>query len=162
MAKEKVVSPMPFPHDRPACIVVPAGGERWLEMFIVQVPGRMAQVSEASYLNFLAERVAWMLRRSGEEEEAMERLWDALKASRLARKQPRTSTPGLFCIDCIATNAIFLSRIRSTLHEFPIETRGGDNTAVTVLLRTGIDEWIASMRAWAAATPGRRRGAAAH
>lgn len=148
MAKEKVVSPMPFPHDRPACIVVPAGGERWAEMFIVQVPGGIAHVSEDAYMNFLAERVAWMLRRSPDENDAMEALRTSLKESRLLKKEPRNSTPGLFCIDCIATNVIFHSRIRMTLREFPMEPLRGDNTAVTVLLRTGIREWIASLRSW--------------
>ncbi len=125
-------------------------------MFIVQVPGGISRVSESAYLNFLAERVAWMLRRSSDENAAMDLLKESLTETRLLKKQPRTSTPGLFCIDCIATNAIFLSRIRTTLHQFPIETQRGDNTAVTVLLRTTIDEWVAAMRAWAAEHPARK------
>lgn len=149
MAKEKVVSPMPFPHDRPACIVVPAGGERWTEMFIVQVPGGVASIQAEAYMNFLAERVAWMLRRSQDEDDAMAELRASLKERRLLRKEPRNSTPGLFCIDCIAMNVILLSRIRATLDDFPVEVLRGDHTAVTVLLRTGIHEWLTALRTWA-------------
>ncbi|MGE0081798.1 MAG: hypothetical protein AB7U81_10915 [Thiohalomonadaceae bacterium] len=155
MAKEKIVSPMPFPHDRPACIVVPAGGERWAELFIVQVPGGVSHLHAEPYMNFLAERVAWMLRRTPDEDGAMAELRSSLKQAKLLKKEPRKSTPGLFCIDCIATNAIFLARIRATLGAFPMEVLHGDHSAVTVLLRTGISEWIAAFRDWAEETGGK-------
>lgn len=148
MAKEKIVSPMPFPHDRPACILVPPGGERWTELFIVQVPGGVSRLHAEPYMNFLAERVAWMLRRSPDEDDAMAELRSLLKQAKLLDAEPRKSTPGLFCIDCIATNANLLARVRTTLGTFPMEVMRGDHSAVTVLLRTGINDWLASFKAW--------------
>lgn len=130
-------------------------------MFIVQVPGGVSLLHAEPYMNFLAERVAWMLRRAPDEEGAMAELRASLKQAKLLKKEPRKSTPGLFCIDCIATNAILLSRVRARLDAFPMEVLRADHSMVTVLLRTGISEWIAALRNWVEETEGEGKSSGA-